>query len=236
MNSKLHKLIIYFTLLLGKFHDRRIAERLKSLDLKPKVIFDVGAHIGEATEFFLKNFNSIKICYCFEPQKNIFSILKKKFKNNLKVSCINKAIYDKVMKKNFNISPHQRSSTLEDINTSSLYYKVKSLILFNGVRNIILKKEKVDCISIDSFFKKEIDILKIDVEGSEFNVLKGAKKNLKNTKVILIEILQHGSIKNYSKSRIFEFLEKNNFKLHSVLKFPFYGYEDRIYTNSKFFP
>ena len=172
MNSKLYKLIIYFTHLLGKFHDRRIAERLKSLDLKPKIIFDVGAHVGEATEFFLKNFNSIKICYCFEPQKIFFSILKLKFKNNLKVSCINKAIYDKVMKKNFNILHHQRSSTLEEINTSSLYYKVKSLILFNRVRNIIFKKEKVNCISIDSFFKKEIDILKIDVEGSEFNVLK----------------------------------------------------------------
>jgi FkbM family methyltransferase len=235
MNRKLNNLILYFTLHLARLHDRRIAERLKSLNLKPKIIYDVGAHIGEATQFFLKNFNSIKICYCFEPQKNIFRILKKKFKNNRKVYCINKAIYDKVIKKNFNILHHQRSSTLEEINTSSLYYKVKSLILFNKVRNIIFKKEKVNCITIDSFSKKNIDILKIDVEGSELNVLKGAKKNLKNTKVILIEILNHGSIKNYSKISIFKFLEKNNFKLYSALKFPFYGFEDRIYINNKFF-
>ena len=228
---------MYFTLLLAKFHDRRIAERLKSLDLKPKVIFDVGAHIGEATESFLKNFNSIKICYCFEPQKNIFSILKKKFKNNLKVSCINKAIYDKNMKKNFNISHHQRSSTLEEINTSSLYYKVKSLILFNKLTDIILKKEKLNCITLDSFIKKRkiIDILKIDVEGSELNVLKGCKKNIKNVKVILIEILHHDSIKNYSKIDIFRFLKNNGFRLYSALKFPFYGFEDRIYINNKFF-
>jgi FkbM family methyltransferase len=237
MNSKLHKLIIYFTLLLAKFHDRRIAERLKSLDLKPKVIFDVGAHIGETTLLFLKIFDSIKICYCFEPQINIFNILKKKFKNNSRVFCVNKAIYDKIIKKDFNILYHQRSSTLEDINANSFYYKIKSLILFSKVKNIIYKKEKLNCITLDSFItnKKIIDILKIDVEGSELNVLKGCKNNIKNVKVILIEILHHDSIKNYSKLDIFRFLKKNGFQLYSTLKFPFYSFEDRIYVNNKFF-
>ena len=79
------------------------------------------------------------------------------------------------------------------------------------------------------------DILKIDVEGSELNVLKGCKKNIKNVKVILIEILHHDSIKNYSKIDIFRFLKNNGFRLHSSLKFPFYGFEDRIYINNKFF-
>ena len=126
-----------------------------SLDFKPKTIFDVGAHIGEATLLFLKFFDSIKICYCFELQKNIFNILKKKFRNNSWVFCINKAIYDKIIKKDFNVLYHQRSSTLEDINVNSLYYKIKSLILFNKVKNIIYKKEKLNCITLDSFIKKK---------------------------------------------------------------------------------
>ena len=41
----------------------------------------------------------------------------------------------------------------------------------------------------------EIDVLKIDTEGSELNVLKGASKMLKNTKIILVEILDEK--KNY---------------------------------------
>ena len=233
----LKKIIFFFTYYLGKLHEKKIAERLISLDFKPKIIFDVGAHTGEAALLFLKNFDSIKICYCFEPQKNIFNILKKKFKNNSKVFCINKAIYDKIIKKDFNVLYHQRSSTLEDINSNSLYYKIKSLILFNKVKNIIYKKEKLNCITLDSFIKKKkiIDILKIDVEGSELKVLKGCKKNIKNIKVILIEILNHNLIKNYSREDIFSFFKNNNFELYSVCKFPFYRFEDRIYINRNFF-
>lgn len=67
------------------------------------------------------------------------------------------------------------------------------------------------------------------------NVLKGCKKNIKNVKVILIEILNHNLIKNYSKNNIFKFLINNGFQLYSTLKFPIYGSEDRIYTNNKFF-
>jgi FkbM family methyltransferase len=234
----LKKIIFFLTFYLGKLHDKKIAERLISLDFKPQIVFDVGAHIGEATLFFLKIFNSIKVCYCFEPQKNIFNILKKKFNNNSKVFCVNKAIYDKIVEKDFNIMlNHQRSSTLEEINSNSLYYKIKSFILFNKVKTIIYKKQKLNCITLDSFIKKRkvIDILKIDVEGSELKVLKGCKKNIKNVKVILIEILHHDSIINYSKIDIFKFLKKNGFQLYSTIKFPFYHYEDRIYINNNFF-
>ncbi len=134
-----------------------------NLNFKPKIIFDVGAHIGHHLLLFLKIFYSIKICYCFELQKNIFNILKKKFKNKFQIWVLNKAIYDKIIKKDFNILYHQRSSTLEDINANSLYYKIKSLILFNKVKDIIYKKEKLNCITLDSFIKKRkiIDILKI---------------------------------------------------------------------------
>ena len=36
---------------------------------------------------------------------------------------------------------------------------------------------------------KKIDVLKIDTEGSEVEVLEGAKNILKNTNILLIEVL-----------------------------------------------
>ena len=238
INDMLKNIIFFLDSFVAKFHEKKITEKLILLDIKPKIIFDIGAHTGEVTSLFLKIFDSIKICYCFEPQKNIFNILKNKFKKNSKVFCINKAIYSKNIKKDFNILYHKRSSTLEDINTNSLYYKIKSLILFNRVRNIIYKKNELNCVTLDSFIKnkKIIDILKIDVEGSELHVLKGCKKNIKNVKVILIEILRYNSIKNYSKTDIFKFLKKNGFNLYYTLKHAFFGFEDRIYINNHFFP
>jgi len=178
INEMLKNIIFLIDSFVAKFHEKKITEKLILLDLKPKIIFDIGAHTGEVTSLFFKIFDSIKICYCFEPQKNIFDILKNKFKKNSKVFCINKAIYSKNIKKDFNILYHQRSSTLEDINTNSLYYKIKCLILFNRVRNIIYKKVKLNCVTLDSFIKnrKIIDILKIDVEGGRATCFKRVQK------------------------------------------------------------
>ena len=76
-------------------------------------------------------------------------------------------------------------------------------------RRVIIKT-----ITVDQFLNKSklsVDLLKIDVEGSELKVLKGCQKNIKNIKVILIEILNHNLIKDYSREDIFSFFIKNNF-------------------------
>jgi hypothetical protein len=95
---------------------------------------------------------------------------------------------------------------------------------------------RIKTVMLNKYISKSVDLLKIDVEGSELKVLKGCKKNIKNVKVILIEILNHDLIKGYSKKLIFSFLKKKGFYLHSVCKFPFYKFEDRIYVNKFFYP
>ncbi len=46
---------------------------------------------------------------------------------------------------------------------------------------------------------------------------------------------EYKKCENYFKIDIFRFLKNNGFRLYSTLKFPFYGFEDRIYINNKFF-
>ena len=43
-------------------------------------------------------------------------------------------------------------------------------------------------ITIDSLGLESVDVIKIDVEGYEMEVLKGAEQTLKNTKFIMIEL------------------------------------------------
>ena len=77
---------------------------------------------------------------------------------------------------------------------------------------------------------KNIDLLKIDTEGHEFEVLLGAKNLLKNDiKYILIEIHLSKIYKNYNKNSIERILKNNNFFLIKKFKFPFLLFEDRIY-------
>ena len=78
----------------------------------------------------------------------------------------------------------------------------------------------------------QIDLLKIDTEGYELAVLKGAVQSILNTKIILIELSSHDMYFNYDKKEIEQFLLQNNFLLVKTFRTPFQKWEDRIYVNS----
>ena len=94
----------------------------------------------------------------------------------------------------------------------------KKLILkFLLQKNGEFLKFSVPTITIDSFVKKNkiknIDVLKIDVDGTEQDVLIGAKKTLKENKIKII-LLEIGTTKkNYNKKekKIINFLTKMNY-------------------------
>ena len=56
---------------------------------------------------------------------------------------------------------------------------------------IFLKKKIVKTITLDKYLNenkiKNIDLIKIDTEGHEFEILKGLKENIKNVKTIIFE-------------------------------------------------
>ena len=70
--------------------------------------------------------------------------------------------------------------------------------------------------SIDNFCSRKkienIDVLKIDTEGTELEVLIGAKNILSKTDIILIEVLDQKKIFKQKCNEIINFLEKRNFK------------------------
>ena len=93
--------------------------------------------------------------------------------------------------------------------------------LWNFTRKLItgnLKKRfeslNVRTDTIDNFCKEQsidsIDILKIDTEGSEIEVLEGAKNMLKKTNIILIEVLDERKKFDEKYQRVIEILEKNH--------------------------
>ena len=90
---------------------------------------------------------------------------------------------------------------------------------------------------VDNFFNENkintIHILKIDTEGFELNVIKGAKETLHKTKIIIIEFQLNDMYLDYDPKKIENFLMINNFVLVKSLKFPFMRYEDRVYINKK---
>ncbi len=238
----------YFTLLILElfdiFHKKKIFNFLLKNQLRElKIMFDIGAHKGESIIFFNK-YLKIKEVYSFEASPLSYKILKSKLPNlktrfkKTKLHIENLAVGSKNEKKYIKHFNESSSSTIKDLNTSSNYFKKKKKFL--GLNNqSYFKKIMVNQITIDNYMKmkniKKIDFLKIDTEGYEYEILKGAFKNLKNIKLILFEHHYDDMIeKGYKFSDINSLLIKNNFKQIFKKKMPFRKTFEYIYINKAY--
>ena len=202
------KFVILIRLLLNffdYFQQIKILKYLKN-NLKSKIIlFDVGAHHGETLKLFSKKFE-IEEIHCFEASPINFKILSKELKrlnqkskiylNNIGIGSSNKNTF-------INQTEETSSSSINEFNMNSKYFKKKMKIL--NIKNYenFYKKIPIKIIKLDDYIEqkkiKKIDILKIDTEGFELNVLKGLKLNNKKIKFIYFEHHYDDMIKKYYK-------------------------------------
>jgi len=133
-----------------------------------KVIFDVGANIGQTSRYYSEFFPSAEI-YSFEPIHETFANLKA---NTRQIP---------------NIKPNQFAFGSE-VGTTNV--ELQKSPLWNSLRNTnpypLGVTETVQVKTVDTFLAEEcisnIDLLKIDTEGYEIEVLKGATNFLRATK------------------------------------------------------
>ena len=204
---------------------------LQKLNLKE--LIDVGAHKGEFLENIIK-INSIKRFYAFEPQVSIFRILKRNFSNNKKVKLINMGLSERPSNKIIYINKLSSTSTMSKFNKKSKYLKFKNM-LTRSKKNYI-DKYPVKTSSIDIFFKKikfKNCLLKIDVEGFEYNVLKGGKSKIGEVNYILIENQFGNLYENKSFNEIKNYLYKKNFRVLKKFTSPTLHYQDVIFKKFK---
>ena len=65
--------------------------------------------------------------------------------------------------------------------------------------------------TVDSFQFENVDLIKIDVEGFEMNVLRGAKDTLKNCNFLMIELNNNSKKYNSSNAEIEKYLQELGF-------------------------
>ena len=207
-------------------HHQRIVNFIKKNNLKFNKYIDVGTHEGEFLELILDK--KITKIYCFEPQKFYFFFLKKKFK---KAKVYNYALDKETSKKFFFINKLDSTSTLSKINKKSFYLRFKNYLL--NQKNNYENKTFIKTTTLDIIFKNNIlkkTLLKIDVEGYELNVLKGAKNKLKEIPYILIEQQFGNQYKNSDFSKVDKYLKDNNFKVTKNFYYPTLHYKDILYS------
>ena len=215
-------------------HQKRISNYLQNKSIK--TVIDIGAHKGEFAQNALK-IKGVEKVISFEPQKKIYEILNQKFLNNNKVNINNFALSNKVEKKLMKINKMTATSTLnQEINNDSLYFKFKSLLLYQ--KNSIISEEEINTTTFDIFFNDRTfdqnTLLKIDTEGYEYQVLQGSSAKITEVKYVLIENQFSKMYKNVNFQDCHNFLLEKNFKLLKKFIFPTLHYEDRLYVNAKF--
>ena len=172
-------------------------------------IIDGGANNGLFS--FLASFKFQGKIFAFEPSDVLIPVLKKNFSNK-NIELITKALSDKTGFVTFYISSQSDQA-------SSL---IKRNVLYFEKKPNRFKEITVEAITLDEFVKQEgikrISILKLDLQGSEYSVLKNSISVLEKTDYLLIEV-------TFLESGIFDMIEliRKYFQYHIVINPVFLG-------------
>ena len=147
---------------------------------KNLVVFDVGANIGCFADEIISNRVSVGQIYAFEPH----SITYQKLLKN--------AIQKPIKAFNLGLSDQAGIATLYDrANENGTCHASLSNSIFSEVHQVKTDSTQIELTTVDEFCRLNkielINFLKIDVEGYEINVLRGAEGMLKAQKIRLIQ-------------------------------------------------
>ena len=204
----------------ARLFSHRVNERL--------TIFDVGANRGEYCKGILDKFPNCTI-FAFEPSPTTFSLLEKYLEDEPRVKMFNFGLGETIEQRN--------------LYKESQYAKIGSLTKLNVTDDRYT--ENVSIRTVDQVFEDlqltYIDVLKIDVEGHEFEVMRGGTNIIEKNKVKIIQFeLGGSSIDNKTNLKeMYDWLDKIGFKIYLIkprgLQYlPSYNYQYEQYSTTNF--
>ena len=171
-------------------------------------VVDIGANIGYFSLLSASLVGSTGQVHAFEPYPGYQERLKQSLSvNDLpQVRLIPFALSDKV----------ESHDLYKGLASARMHKWTHEDPAFNKVRDVV----KVSCLPLDEYAKRylsRIDIIKIDVDGYEMNVLRGAQESLRKYKPILIaELFEEALLDAGSSVReILDFLEEMGYVPYS---------------------
>ena len=157
-------------------------------------ILDCGANIGLSVIYFKQKFPTSAVI-AFEPDPDIYKVLKKNINEYhlVNVNPIEAAVWSSNGKIDFQKEGGFSGSVVNHWDTGNLI----------SVRTIDLRE----------FIDRKIDFLKIDIEGAEFEVVKGIQDKLSFVRNIFIEY--HSNVnESQTLHDLLAILQRNGFRYH----------------------
>lgn len=132
-------------------------------------IIDGGANLGDFTKYCLSYFPLQVSIECFEPQSYELEVLKKNYSHDPRVAIHPVAIASKPGK----ITLYGRAGAA-------------SFYAWNVTKYGCETQQEVEMVTLDQTYQKDepIGLLKMDVEGNEYDILLGASKLIASDKIV----------------------------------------------------
>lgn len=191
------------------------------------VMFDIGAYVGQFSLVASRVALDVRI-FAFEPTPAVFAQMQRNIELNdcRNVTCVNVA--------------------LSDAPGTALLYTYPGSADQNSLRPLASDSNgsvEVRVSSIDSFSKERnldrLDVIKIDVEGNELAVLKGARESLSRFKpVLIVEVSRHQRSYGYTGAQIkalFDELSFDCFRIEGSGLRPYQPSDDEIHPGCSHF-
>lgn len=197
-------------------------KRYPSIDLRRRMlllnefqidcIINVGANFGQYGEELRKIGYKGKI-HSYEPLSFAFNKLKKTTQKDKNWEINNFALGSNNEKRQINISKNYFSSS---------FFSQKKELIYQASNSEFFTTEEVEIKTVDTIFPSIYDdnlnyYLKIDTQGFEMEVLKGAEQSLDKITGVQLEMSLNPSYEQVIIfDEIYDFMKKKGFKLYSI--------------------
>lgn len=199
----------------------------KTLTNECRHIFDVGANIGQSISRYRDNFPDCFIT-SFEPNPEIFSQLERNWGGVPGITLNPVALSD--------FTGHASFFSARVSEVSSLLKPTERMIELSSEHKYDHETINVPTMRLDHYCQlyniRNIDILKLDVQGAELNVLQGAEDLLKvgTVKIIYSEVIFAETYINQTRFiDLVSYLNKFNYDLWDIGSF-LYTRSDRLWA------
>ncbi|SHN21934.1 methyltransferase, FkbM family [Cyclobacterium lianum] len=177
---------------------------------KGATFIDVGANQGEYTLWGLRKVGPQGKVIAYEPSERLFRHLEENLGLNPEYKQVAIARKMGLSDAPGKLKLYTKSGINEGVN--SMFPSEEHDIFLNEIELSTLDKE-VEILNLQA-----VDCLKIDVEGAELHVLRGAERTIKKFKPVIITEVNQTSCEaaGYETLEILEFLKDRNYKLFKI--------------------
>lgn len=147
-------------------------------------ILDLGANQGQSVRHFLRDFRQPEII-SFEPARSNLEILRNRYGSHPRVRIVAAAAGEKDGEAELRIYARSEMNSLLPLEPDE---RVKSV----GADLPVLETERVEVVALDTFATKNglenIDLLKMDCQGAEMAILRGARRLLTERRIACVSL------------------------------------------------